>query len=331
MLTRLSIRNIVLIEALDLDFARGLGVLTGETGAGKSILLDALGLVLGDRAETALVRAGEDRASVTASFEFAALPTPVAAALEDAGIELEPGEPLLIRRQVKADGGSKAFVNDQPASVALLREIAPALVELHGQHDDRGFVNPRDHRLLLDRYAGTDLPALERRYTAWAKAEAQLAEAREAVAAAKADEDLLVAHLAELVALEPQAGEEARLAGTRADMQKGERLAADLEGLRQIWEGSDSPLAALRVAARRLDRIADQHPLLAEALAALDCAVIEAGEAEEKLEKAAEALLHDPLELERAETRLFELRAAARKHRCEVDDLPDLMRRMRGQ
>lgn len=331
MLTRLSIRNIVLIEALDLDFARGLGVLTGETGAGKSILLDALGLVLGDRAETALVRAGEERASVTASFDFAALPATVAAALEDAGIALEPGEPLLIRRQVKADGGSKAFVNDQPASVALLREIAPALVELHGQHDDRGLVNPRGHRLLLDRYAGTDLPALERRYTAWAKAEAQLAEAREAVAAAKADEDLLVAHLAELVALEPQAGEEARLAGTRADMQKGERLAADLEGLRQIWEGSDSPLAALRVAARRLDRIADQHPLLAEALAALDRAVIEAGEAEEKLEKAAEALLHDPLELERAETRLFELRAAARKHRCEVDDLPDLMRRMRGQ
>lgn len=330
MLTRLSIRNIVLIEALDLDFARGLGVLTGETGAGKSILLDALGLVLGDRADSALVRAGEDKASVTASFEFAELPASVALALEDAGIELEPGEPLIVRRQVKADGGSKAFINDQPASVALLREIAPALVELHGQHDDRGLVNPRGHRLLLDRYAGTDLAALERRYAAWAKAEAQLTEAREAVAAAKADEDLLVAHLAELVALEPQAGEEARLAGIRADMQKGEKLAADLEGLRHLWEGSDSPLANLRVAARKLDRIADQHPLLAEALAALDRAVIEASEAEDKLAAAAEALLHDPAELERAETRLFDLRAAARKHRCEVDDLPDLMRQMRS-
>jgi DNA repair protein RecN (Recombination protein N) len=331
MLTRLSIRNIVLIEALDLEFGRGLGVLTGETGAGKSILLDALGLVLGDRAESGLVRAGEDKASVSASFEFAQLPGAVAAALEDAGVELEPGEPLIIRRQVKADGGSKAFINDQPASVALLREIAPALVELHGQHDDRGLVNPRGHRLLLDRYAGTDLAGLERRYAAWAKAEAQLAEAREAVAAAKADEDLLVAHLAELVALEPQAGEEARLAGIRADMQKGEKLAADLEGLRHLWEGSDSPLAALRVAARRLDRIADQHALLTEALAALDRAVIEASEAEDKLAAAAEALLHDPAELDRAETRLFELRAAARKHRCEVDDLPDLMRQMRGQ
>ncbi|MEM7664283.1 MAG: DNA repair protein RecN [Pseudomonadota bacterium] len=329
MLTRLSIRNIVLIEALDLDFARGLGVLTGETGAGKSILLDALGLVLGDRAETALVRAGEVKASVTASFEFGQLPQAVADALDDADIDLEPGEPLLIRRQVKADGGSKAFINDQPASVALLRELAPALVELHGQHDDRGLVNPRGHRMLLDRYAGTDLAGLERRWASWAKAEARLSEARNEVEQAKADQDLLIAHLAELTSLEPQAGEEARLADTRAQMQKGEKLADDLEELRHIWEGSDSPLASLRVAARRLDRIAAEHPLLAEALAALDRAVIEAGEAEEKLQSAAEALVHDPRALDEAETRLFELRAIARKHRCEVDALPDLMRDMR--
>ena len=162
MLTRLSIRNIVLIEALDLDFGRGLGVLTGETGAGKSILLDALGLILGDRAETALVRAGEPKASVSASFEFATLPQSIADALDDADLEIEPGEPLIIRRQVKADGGSKAFVNDQPTSVALLRELASALVELHGQHDDRGLVNPRGHRALLDRYAGIDLAGIER-------------------------------------------------------------------------------------------------------------------------------------------------------------------------
>jgi DNA repair protein RecN (Recombination protein N) len=331
MLTRLSIRNIVLIEALDLAFARGLGVLTGETGAGKSILLDALGLVLGDRAETSLVRAGEERASVTASFEFAALPAAIAAALDAAEIAIEPGEPLIIRRQVRADGGSKAFINDQPASVALLRELAPALVELHGQHDDRGLVNPRGHRMLLDRYAGADVAGLERAYAEWARAEAQLSEARAEVAQAKADQDLLIAHLAELAALEPVAGEEARLALARAAMQKGEKLSDDLEGLRHLWEGSDSPLASLRVAARRLDRIAEQHPLLAEALAALDRAVIEASEAEEKLAKAAEALAHDPLELERAETRLFDLRAAARKHRCEVDDLPELARTMRAR
>jgi DNA repair protein RecN (Recombination protein N) len=314
----------------DLDFARGLGVLTGETGAGKSILLDALGLVLGDRAEVRLVRSGEDKASVTASFEFAQMPRAIAQALGDAEIEIEPGEPLMIRRQVKSDGGSKAFVNDQPASVALLRELAPALVELHGQHDDRGLVNPRGHRALLDRYAGTDNAGLERRWTAWARAEAQLFEARSQVDQAKEDQDLLIAHLAELTALEPVAGEEARLAATRADMQKGERLSGDLEELRHVWEGSDSPLAALRVAARKLDRIAGEHPLLTEALAALDRAVIEAGEAEEKLEKAAEALVHDPAALESAETRLFDLRALARKHRCEVDELPETMRRMRA-
>ena len=331
MLTRLLIRNIVLIEALDLDFARGLGVLTGETGAGKSILLDALGLILGDRAETALVRAGEAKASATATFEFAHWPDAVVEALDDADIEIEQGEPLLIRRQVKADGGSKAFINDQPTSVALLRSIAPALVELHGQHDDRGLVNPRGHRALLDRFAGVDLTGLERRWRDWAKAEAQLAEARHSQEQAKADQDLLIAHLSELTNLEPHAGEEARLADSRAAMQKGERLSGELEELRHIWEGSDSPLANLRVAARRLDRIAPEHPLLTEALAALDRAVIEAGEAEEKLEAAAAALVHDPQALDAAETRLFELRALARKHRCDVDALPDLMREMRAR
>ena len=331
MLTRLSIRNVVLIEALDLDFGRGLGVLTGETGAGKSILLDALGLVLGNRAETMLVRSGEERASVTASFEFARLPEVVAEALDEADVALDPGEPLMIRRQVKADGGSKAFINDQPVSAGLLRTLAPALVELHGQHDDRGLVNPRGHRALLDRFAGADTAGVAAAWEAWRGAEERLAAAREAIAQAKADQDLLLAHLAELTALEPQSGEEARLAETRAAMQKGERLSGDLEELRHVWDGSDSPLASLRVAARRLDRIAPEHPLLAEALAALDRAVIEAGEAEEKLEAAAEALVHDPAALEAAETRLFDLRAIARKHRCEVDELPDKMRQFRGQ
>lgn len=330
MLTRLAIRNIVLIEALDLDFARGLGVLTGETGAGKSILLDSLGLVLGDRADSGLVRSGEDKASVTASFEFADLPSALVALLDDADIEIEPGEPLIIRRQLKADGGSKAFVNDQSVGVALLREMAGVLVELHGQHDDRGLVNRRGHRALLDRFAGGETARVEQTWAKWRATESRLAEARAALDQAKLDQDLLLAHLAELTALEPQAGEEARLAETRSSMQKGEKLSGDLEELRHIWEGSDSPLAALRVAARRLDRIAPDHPLLAEALAALDRAVIEAGEAEEKLQAAAEALVHDPQALEAAETRLFELRALARKHRCEVDELPQKMREMRS-
>ncbi|KPM18063.1 DNA repair protein RecN [Citromicrobium sp. WPS32] len=331
MLTQLAVRNVVLIEALDLDFGRGLGVLTGETGAGKSILLDALGLVLGNRAETALVRSGAKQASVTASFEFAALPPALAETLEDAGVEIEPGEPLIIRRQVKADGGSKAFVNDQSASVGLLRNLAPILVELHGQHDDRGLVNPRGHRQLLDRFAGADTAKVARNWREWQRAAEALEEARAAIDAASAEQDLLLAHLAELTEIAPQAGEEARLAEQRAAMQKGERLAGDLEELRHIWEGSESPLSELRTAARRLDRIAGEHKLLAEALAALDRAILEGTEAEEKLEEAAEALVHDPAALDAAETRLFDLRALARKHRCEVDELPDKMREMRSQ
>ena len=201
------------------------------------------------------------------------------------------------------------MVTSTGASPRTWREdvgLAGALVELHGQHDDRGLVNPRGHRALLDRYANADVAGVAAAWDDWRGAREKLAEAREAVETAKADQDLLLAHLSELTALEPKAGEEARLAETRADMQKGEKLSGDLEELRHLWEGSESPLAALRVAARRLDRIAPEHPLLAEALASLDRAVIEAGEAEDRLASAAEALVHDPAALEAAETRLFE-------------------------
>ena len=335
MLTRLSIRNVVLIEALELEFSGGLGVLTGETGAGKSILLDALGLVLGDRAESMLVRAGEDKASVSASFEFSALPAAIRAVLDDAEIGVEPGEPLILRRQVKADGGSKAFVNDQAVGAALLRELAGVLVELHGQHDDRGLVNPRGHRALLDRFAsqkdnGADLAGVATAWRNWRAAEEALETARSRIAQAADDRDLLLAHLAELAALAPQVGEEEQLAEARATMQKGERLSGDLAELQHLWAGSDSALANLRGAARRLDRIASEHPLLKEALDALDRAVIEAGESEDKLARAAEALVHDPAALDSFETRLFDLRAAARKHGCTVDQLPERMLAMRA-
>ncbi|MFN2100483.1 DNA repair protein RecN [Altererythrobacter sp. MF3-039] len=329
MLTRLSIRNVVLIEALDLDFSGGLGVLTGETGAGKSILLDALGLVLGNRADGSLIRAGAEKASVTATFEFAHMPPAVAELLEDSGIELEPGEAVILRRNLASDGRNKATVNDQPVGVALLRQLGDLLVELHGQHDDRGLVNPRGHRKLLDRFAEIDSAALERNWAHWHEARARLDEARHEVDQIREDQDMLLAHLTELTEIAPQAGEEARLAEARAAMQKGERLTEDLDELRALWDGSDSPLAILRSAARRLDRIAPEHELLAEALAGLDRAIIEAGEAEDKLSHAAQALIHDPEELDQAETRLFELRALARKHRCEVDQLPEKMREMR--
>jgi len=337
MLTRLSIRNIVLIEALDLDFTGGLGVLTGETGAGKSILLDAVGLVLGERADSGLVRAGEGQAQVTASFEFSAMPRALAEVLDDAGVDMEPGEPLILRRQLRSGvdggGGSKAFINDQPVGVALLRELAPHLVELHGQHDDRGLVNPRGHRGLLDRYAGAvgEAASVEQAWKAWAKAEAELARARETLAKASADRDLLTAFVAELDALAPMAGEEEELAKARSGMQKGEKLSGDLGELRHLWAGSKSPVAALRGAARRLDRIAEEHPLLAEALGALDRAVIEADEAEEILRRAEEALSHDPMALDRIETRLFELRAQARKHGVAPGELPAKLEAMRSE
>jgi DNA repair protein RecN (Recombination protein N) len=203
LLTALAIRNVVLIEALDLAFHAGLGVLTGETGAGKSILLDSLGLVLGDRADTGLVRAGTDQASVTATFEFVSLPDAVRSVLTEAEIEIEPGEALIIKRRLRADGGSRAFINDQPVGVALLRDLSRALVELHGQHDDRGLVNARGHRMLLDRYARADVGAVAEAWQRWSRADAELAEARAAVAVARADEELLGAYLTELTALMP--------------------------------------------------------------------------------------------------------------------------------
>ena len=338
MLTALSIRNIVLIEALDLAFGGGLGVLTGETGAGKSILLDALGLALGERAEGGLIRAGAEQASVTATFEFDRLPQGVESALAEAGVEVEMGEPLLIRRRLRAPrvgegedrgGQSKAFVNDQPVGAALLRELARHLVEVHGQHDDRGLTNPRGHRALLDRYARGDVGAVESAWRAWRAADEALTAARAAEQRSSDDRDLWLAHLAELTALAPVVGEEEELASARSDMQKGERLSGDLAELQHLWAGSDSALASLRGAARRLDRIAAEHALLGEALAALDRAVIEAGEAEDKLARAAEALTHDPERLDRIEMRLFELRAVARKHAVPVDSLPDKARALR--
>jgi DNA repair protein RecN (Recombination protein N) len=328
MLTALSIRNVVLIEALDLEFGPGLGVLTGETGAGKSILLDSLGLALGQRADSGLVRQGEAQASVTATFAEPATDHPARAALADNDIDLEAGEPLIIRRTLKADGGSRAFINDQPCSAALLREIGGMLVEIHGQHDDRGLLNPRGHRALLDAFGKFDSAAVAKAHTVWRAAETALAQARAEVESAARDRDYLDHAVAELVAFAPEAGEEAALAGERADMQKGARLTEDLSALSDLFDGSEGGLARLRQAGRRLDRIAEEHPLLAEALAALDRAVIEASEAEEKLAAAGEALSFDPARLDSIETRLFDLRALARKHQVQPDELAVFQQKM---
>jgi len=323
MLTALSIANIVLIERLDLDFAAGLGVLTGETGAGKSILLDALGLALGMRADSALVRQGTDKAQVTASFTPPAPGTALAALLAENEISQEPGEPLLIRRALKADGGSRAFLNDQPCSAALLREVGGYLVEIHGQHDDRGLLAPAGHRALLDAYARADIGSVATAHAAWRAAEDRLAAARAAISEAERDREWLEHCVAELRTLNPQPGEEAELAEARGAMQKGERIAGDLGAILEAFDGSAGGPALLRGAARRLDRLAGDHPLLAEALAGLDRAIIEADEAETRLHEAARALEYDPERLEATETRLFELRAMARKHGVQPDGLAE--------
>jgi DNA repair protein RecN (Recombination protein N) len=322
-LTSLSIRDVVLIESLDLEFGRGLGVLTGETGAGKSILLDALGLALGMRAESALVRSGQSQAAVSVTFETAA-GHPALALLDENGLASEPGEPLVIRRIVKADGGSRAFVNDQPVSAALQRELGALLVEIHGQHDDRGLLNPRGHRALLDIYGRIDLRGAEAAWQRLRALEEALAAARAEAEAAERDRDWLAHAVEELGQLAPEAGEEENLAILRASMQAGARLGDELGLIAALLQGSEGGTAQLRQAARRLDRIAAEHPLLAEALAALDRAAIEASEGEDALARAAEALTFDPARLEEAETRLFEIRALARKHRVETNALPGL-------
>jgi DNA repair protein RecN (Recombination protein N) len=328
MLTGLSIRDVVLIEALELSFGPGLGVLTGETGAGKSILLDALGLALGARADSGLVRQGATQAAVTATFE----PPPAASEiLSESGIDVEAGEALIVRRTVRADGGSRAFVNDQPVSAALLRELGSALVEIHGQHDDRGLLNARGHRALLDAFGRLDTASVGQAHETWRQAEAALAAARDDLETAARDREWLEHAVAELTAAAPEPGEEDSLAEARANMQRGARLSDDLAALDQHLQGSAGALSNLRQAARRLDRMGSEHVLLAEALSALDRAVIEASEAEDRIERAKEALAHDPARLEEIEARLFDLRALARKYRVMVDELPALAAELAGR
>ena len=322
MLSRLSIRDVVLIEALDLDFGAGLDVLTGETGAGKSILLDALGLALGARGDSGLVRHGAAQASVTASFDA---PAPVLSALlEENGVDVEPGEPLIVRRQVKADGGSRGFVNSQPVSAGLLREMAPHLVEVHGQHDDRGLLNPRGHRALLDSFGRIDAGPAARAWAALRGVETRLADAKAEIDAAQRDREWLEHAVEELTRLAPEPGEEEALSDRRRLMQRSEKIAADLGAVDGYLEGSDGACAALRQAARVLERIAETHPALADALAAVDRAVIEASAAEDRLREARAALAYDPRALEEDEARLFDLRGMARKHRVQPDELAAL-------
>ena len=323
MLRQLSIRDVVLIDRLELEFEPGLGVLTGETGAGKSILLDSLGLALGVRADTGLVRQGEQQASVAAEFD---LPPdhPAFALLSEQGIVSEPGEPLLVRRTLKWDGGSRAFAGGAGVPASVLRDIANGLVEIHGQHDDRGLLNPRGHRALLDVFGRIDSGEIEEAWSKVDRLNAELAEAREATAAAERDREWLEHAAKEIAALAPEPGEETSLSEQRAAMQAGARAGETLTGLDELLGGSDGALTLLRTAARRIERGAAEHELLAEALASLDRALIEASEAEDRIARAAEALAFDPARLEAVEARLFDIRGLARKHRVEPDALAAL-------
>ena len=330
MLRQLAIRDVVLIDRLELEFADGLGVLTGETGAGKSILLDSLGLALGARSDSALVRQGADAASVTAEIELPA-DHPARALLDEQGIDSDCGEPLLLRRTLKCDGKSRAFVGASAVPASALRDFALQVIEIHGQHDDRGLLNPRGHRALLDAFGRIDGAAIA---TAWASVSAieqALGKARTDAAEAARDRDYLAHAAAEIEALDPEPGEESRLAEERSAMQSGAKAGETLDGIDDLLGGSDGALARMRQVARRIERGAADHPLLAEALASLDRALIEGHEAEDRIARAAEALAFDPARLDSVEARLFDIRGLARKHRVEPDALAELGGSLRAQ
>lgn len=329
MLRTLEIRDVLIIDRLDLEFRPGLNVLTGETGAGKSILLDALGFVLGWRGRAELVRQGAEQGSVTAVFD---LPEGHAgrAVLEEAGIAVEEGE-VILRRVNAVDGRKTAWVNDRRVSGEVLRDLSETLVELHGQHDDRGLLNPRGHRALLDAFAGLDLSACRAAWRAQAVARADLSAAEVALAAARKEEEFLRHAVAELDRLNPEPGEEAALDARRRLMQGAEKIRSDVaRALQALSEQGAEGL--LRDAVRWLDGAAERaEGRLEGALAALDRALIELGEAQQGVEDCLAALEFNPAELEALEERLFAIRALARKHGVLADELGVLAEELRGR
>jgi len=322
MLLGLTIREIVLIDRLSLAFRPGLCVLTGETGAGKSILLDALGLALGRRADAALVRPGAEQATVSA--EFAVGPNhPAAAILAESGIATDLSGSIIVRRTLGADGRSRAFVNDEPTSIALLRALGDSLVEIQGQGEQHGLFDPATHRELLDALSEADIAGLAVAWRGWRDARDAAQEAARVLAASRAEEDLLRHEYAELDALNPEGDEEDRLVARRLLLQNAERLGETIgEAVGEI-DGEGGALQALARALRRLTRAADRaQGLLDGALAAAERAAAETEEALAALNTAARALELDPGALDQVEERLFSLRALARKHSIGVADLP---------
>jgi DNA repair protein RecN (Recombination protein N) len=327
MLTRLSIRDIVLIDRLDIDFAAGLSVLTGETGAGKSILLDSFALALGARGDSGLVRQGAEQGQVTAAFDVP-MNHPARAILKANDIPAD--EDLILRRVQLADGRTRAFLNDQPVAAQVLRSVGSALVEIHGQHDDRALVDTTTHRLLLDAYGSLEAEAAEvaRLWTVRRDAEQEVARHRAEVERAQREADWLRHAADELSKLAPEPGEETTLAERRTGMMQAEKVAEDLRDAHAVVAGSGSPVPALAAAVRRLERRHAQAPGFIEpAVKALDAALTALDEASHHIDQALAAAAFDPQVLERIEERLFALRAAGRKYNAPVDQLAALSAR----
>ena len=324
MLVQLAIRDIVLIDRLDLAFDGGMSVLTGETGAGKSILLDALSLAIGGRGDGTLVRQGQPQGQITAAFDLHKNhPARAIAAAHDLLVDGD----LIARRVQFADGRTRASINDQPVSAQVMRAIGAALVEIHGQHDDRAFVDPATHRTMLDAYGGLgkEVDAVRQAHRAMAQAAQALSLQRAAVEKARKDADFLRHAHDELHALAPEAGEEQRLAERRTVMMQSEKVMQDIADAAEAVGGNGSPIPSLSAVMRRLERRGAQALALIEpSVKALEASLNALEEARDALERALRDAAYDPGELERTEERLFALRAASRKYHVPADELAAL-------
>ncbi|MEW6019461.1 MAG: DNA repair protein RecN [Pseudomonadota bacterium] len=341
MLIGLWIRDVVLIEALDLPIGPGLTALTGETGAGKSIILDALGLATGARAEAALVRQGAAQAQATALFAPAP-DHPVWQILDEKGLAYDRGEDLILRRTVSADGRSRAFVNDQATSVGVLKELGSLLMEVHGQHETVGLLDVRTHRGLLDAFGrlGPPLAEVSAAWKAWRAALEARDRLRDAADRSAAEVEELTLRLEELDRLDAREGEETELAEVRAILGAAEKALSDIAAAREAFDGLSPRMAsAVRALGRARDRAvqagagegAAAVARLDAAAAAIDRALVEAQEAEAAIDGAAEAFDFEPERLEKTEERLFELRGVARKLNVSVEELPQLRIRFAAQ
>ena len=326
MLSALSIQNVVLIDQLNIEFENGLCALTGETGAGKSILLDSLGLALGARADSGLVRKGAAQASVSAMFDVSHA-HPVFEILRAADVSAEGGE-VILRRSLTSDGRSKAYINDQPVSAALMKEAGAALVEIHGQFDTQGLLDASTHRQMLDDYAGLG-DTVGALYARWKALEEELENLRSSAARSREQEEYLCQSLEDLDGLSPEAGEEETLAHLRESLMHREKVLEALNGAYHALSGENDPV---RTAWGLLERVSDKIGAAAEeALGALDRASAEIQEAMGAISRLSGDLEHSEHDLESIDDRLFALRAQARKHHCAVDELPALREKLAAE